>query len=140
MRKTRQAGKGEESELRRPICPEKLPSVSKPYSTVVVNLEGECVIFETAKGRYKLCAKPLSILARASYHFALKVAKGEEGCVEPLRGAEPFKERPKELSCERGFATAVEFLVLTLSPTFSELMGKAERVRYDPNTCRVELE
>lgn len=140
MRKTRQAGGGEESELRRPVCPEKLPGVTKPHPLIVARLEGECVVFEASGAKYRLCAKPLSTLARASYHFALKLARGEEGCVEPLRGAEPFKERPRELRCEKGFATAVEFLALTLSPTFSELMGKAERVRYDPSTCKVEIE
>ncbi len=139
MRITRQAGAGEESELRRPVCPEKLPGVKKPH-VIIVTLEMNCLVFETDKGVYRLCAKPIGRLARAGYHFALKIARGEDGCVDPERGAEPFRERPKELRCEKGFATAVEFLALTLSPSFSELMGKAERVRYDPSTCRVELE
>ncbi len=116
------------------LCPDVAPG---PRTEVLeAYLEGKCVVVEGRGKRYKLCAKSLADLARAAYHLALKVARGDEGCVEPLKGGEPFKglERWTE---EEGFAKAVEFMVLGLSPAFAKLYGKLRRVSYDPSTGKV---
>ena len=115
------------------ICPEELPGGEEGP---LAYLEGNCVVFEKDGKRYRLCAKSLAELARAAYHFALKLTRGEVGCVEPEKGAEPFSGRGK-WSEERGFAEAVEFMVLSKSPSFAKLYGRVTKVEFDPSTGSV---
>ena len=114
------------------ICPEELPG----GSGYAVEVEGNCAVVEVPGKRYKLCAKTLAELARATYHLVLKALKGEGGCVEPAKGAEPFYGRG-EWKEEEGFAAAAEFAVLAQSPSFAKLYGKVRRVEFDPSTGRV---
>jgi len=115
------------------VCPEELPGGGEHF---VAYLDGKCVVLEGRGKRFRLCAPTLAELARAAYHFTLKFLNGEEGCVEPERGAEPF-DGPRKWIEEKGFAEAVEFMVLTLSPSFSKLYGKISRVEFDPSTGSV---
>ncbi len=117
------------------ICPEELPPV--PVRGIEVVLGDGYVEFRTEKGVYRLRAKTIAELARASYHFAKNLLRGKVECVEPVKGGEPFKGIEKWRG-EEGFARAVEFMVLTLSPTFSKLYGKISTVTYDPGTEVVE--
>jgi len=116
------------------ICPEELPGGEE--QKLVARMEGNCVVFEGRGKRFRLCAKPLATLARAAYHFALKLAKGEEGCVVPAKGAEPFSGK-RNWSEEKGFAEAVEFMVLSSAPSFAKLYARVSKVEYDPSTGAV---
>jgi len=116
------------------ICPEELPGGEE--RKLVARLEDSCVVFEGHGKRFRLCAKPLAVLARAAYHFALKLARGEEGCVEPAKGAEPFSGK-RNWSEEKGFAEAVEFMVLSSASSFAKLYTKVSKVEYDPSTGTV---
>ncbi len=104
-----------------------------PVRGIEVVLGDGYIEFRTEKGTYRLRAKTIADLARASYHFAKKLLEGKVECVEPTKGGEPFKGL-EEWRGKEGFARAVEFMVLTLSPTFSKLYGKVSTVRYDPGT------
>ncbi len=117
------------------ICPEELPG--RPIRGIEARLGDDYVEFVTEKGTYRLKADTIAELARASYHFAKKLLKGKVECVEPVKGGEPFKGI-EDWKGEEGFARAVEFMVLTLSPTFSKLYGKISKVSYDPGTEVVE--